>query len=537
MLIAPLSLTLSFLQSLGAPPPPAQEAAPPPSDAPRGLTLRAEGASAGYVLYAPLMHGRTLLLDAAGEIVHAWSHGLPTMSNVLLENGHLMTLVRLDDNPTFFGGGIGGRLVEYDWDGKIVWDYTLSNEKRILHHDFEVLPSGNVLVIAWEHHTRDEAIALGRDPAAVGDVGWWTDAVYELQPLRTAGGPGGAKIVWEWRMSDHLVQDLDATKKNHGSPADRPELVDANFDLRATPPMTPEEAARQKERERAMRQLGYAGGDDDEDDPDAKPDGAAPASAPKPPPDPRQRAKERGDWTHVNSVDFDAADDLILLSSPELCEIFVIDHATTSDEARTGRGGKRGQGGRLLWRWGNPRNYGLGSDADKQLFYQHQPEWIPAGLPGAGRVLVFNNGSRRPGVEFSSVDELVLPFDAARGFSREAGKPFGPAQPAWSYAAEKREDFFSFFISGCHRLANGNTFICSGHQGRLFEVTPEKRIVWEFWNPWGGEIPHSSGKAAPKRDGPPRPSPVKPVSVFRATKLAPDHPGLKGRTLTPVGSR
>lgn len=521
---------LSFLLALAPQAPPAPPPAAPPAhaEAPHGLTVREKDASDGYVLYAPLTHNRTLLLDTAGEIVHAWNHGLPTMSNVLLDDGHLLTLQRLDDNPVFFGGGIGGRLAEFDWDGKLVWEFTLSNEKQILHHSFDVLKNGHVLVIVWEHHSRDEAIALGRDPAAIGPSGWWTDAILELEPIR----PSGAKVVWEWHMSDHLVQDLDATKANHGSPADRPEVVDVNFDLRARPPMTPAELAKEAARERAMRQSGYAGGSDDDDDPDAPKD-----TARKPADDPRAQARESGDWTHVNSVDLDPRNDLIVLSSPELCEMFVIDHSTTSAEARSDRGGKRGHGGRLLFRWGNPRNYGVASDAHKQLFYQHQPEWIPDGAPGAGHVLVFNNGSKRPGVEHSSVDEIELPFDAQKGFVREPGKPFGPGKPAWSYASEKREDFFSFFISGCQRLSNGNTFICSGQQGRLFEVTPDKRIVWEFWNPWGGEIPHALGKAQPKSDRPPRPSPVKPTSVFRASKLAPDHPGLKGRELKPLVSR
>ncbi len=497
----------------------------PPSNVepkqPSGLLVNSAGAAEGYVLYAPLRSGHTFVVDRAGQIVHEWKHGLPTMTNTLLDNGHLLVLVRLDDNPVFFGGGIGGRLIEFDWDGNIVWDYTLSNEKQILHHTFKVLPNGHVLVIAWERHVRDEAAALGRDPSAVGDPGWWTDAVLELEPVR----PGGAKVVWEWHMSDHLVQDFDRAQANFGSPLDRAGRFDVNYDLRTQPLMSPEELARQKEREQAMRQLGYAGGDDPDAPADAKKED-------KDAEDPRAKAREKGDWTHVNSVDYDPQHDLILLSSPELCEIFVIDHSATSAQARTDSGGRYGKGGDALWRWGNPRNWGAGSAKDQQLFYQHQPEWIPPGLPGAGHVLVFNNGSHRPGGEYSSVDELVLPFDAEKGFAREARQPFGPAAAAWSYAAKKRDEFFSFFISGCQRLSNGNTLICSGQQGRLFEVTPQHEIVWEFWNPWGGELEASMGKASPKKNSG-KPSPVRPTSVFRATKLAADHPGLKGRKLVP----
>ena len=162
--------------------------------------------------------------------------------------------------------------------------------------------------------------------------------------------------------------------------------------------------------------------------------------------------------------------------------------------------------------------YGAGAASDQQLFFQHQPEWITPGMPGAGHVLLFNNGRKRLPEEFSSIDEIVLPFDASRGFSREPGKAFGPEKSLWSYSDP--ENFYSHFISGCQRLATGNTFVCSGKQGRFFEVTPAGAIVWEYWNPHGGEIERTVRPGEP-------PSPVEPKSCFRAEKIAPDHPGLK----------
>src|SRR5207253_9990512 len=53
----------------------------------------------------------------------------------------------------------------------------------------------------------------------------------------------------------------------------------------------------------------------------------------------------------------------------------------------------------------------------------------------------------------------------------------------WSYTAPKKNDFFSRYISGAQRLANGNTLICSRANGTVFEVTPEKEIVWKYVNP------------------------------------------------------
>lgn len=40
---------------------------------------------------------------------------------------------------------------------------------------------------------------------------------------------------------------------------------------------------------------------------------------------------------------------------------------------------------------------------------------------------------------------------------------------------------------GAQRLANGNTIICCYRQkadkAKVFEVTPEKKVVWEFFHP------------------------------------------------------
>ncbi len=116
------------------------------------------------------------------------------------------------------------------------------------------------------------------------------------------------------------------------------------------------------------------------------------------------------------------------------------------------------------------------------------------------------------------MDEFVLPFDPEQGFSRELGKAFGPDEPIWSYSDQG--NFYSGFISGAHRLPNGNTFICSGSPGRMLEVTPKGEIVWDFPNPYGGET--QPGEKAPS---------VPRTALFRATRIAPDHLGLRALEL------
>ena len=502
-------LALLSLPAAAQGPAPGQPAEPP---RPKGLVTNEPGALPGYTLFAPLRSLTTFLIDMQGQVVHEWKSPHPPLSLYLQEDGTLLRGSRIDENPTFFGGGLGGRIQRLAPDGTLLWEFVLSDAERTLHHDFEPLPGGNVLAIAWERLSRAEALALGRDPEHVDEGGLWPDYLIEIRPTP----PSGGEIVWEWHAKDHLIQDLDPAKPGYGSIPEHPERIDVNAGARTDTPLTEAERQKKAKEEEEMRALGYAGDDE----------AGAPAQAKAggPPGD--------GDWLHTNSVDYDPVHDLVLLSTPELCELWILDHSTTTAEARGSRGGRWKKGGDLLYRWGNPRHYGAGTDADRRLFYQHQPEFVPPGLPGAGHVTVFNNGRGRPEKEYSSVEELVLPFDPARGFPREPGKAFGPAEPAWSYSDP--EHFFSFFISGCQRLSNGNTLVCSGKQGRFFELTPGKAIVWEYWNPYGGELEMGMGKAMPPPKPPPDSppgaappgGPVEPTSCFRATRIPLDHPGL-----------
>ena len=56
----------------------------------------------------------------------------------------------------------------------------------------------------------------------------------------------------------------------------------------------------------------------------------------------------------------------------------------------------------------------------------------------------------------------------------------------WEYRDDPPHAFFSAYISGAQRLPNGNTLITEGAYGRIFEVTPELEVVWEYINPYFG---------------------------------------------------
>src|SRR6185312_13593635 len=117
------------------------------------------------------------------------------------------------------------------------------------------------------------------------------------------------------------------------------------------------------------------------------------------------RGRTNADWTHFNGIAYNPDLDQIMVSVWTFSEFWIIDHSTTTAEAASHKGGRSGKGGDLLYRWGNPRAYRAGTEKDQKLFRQHNAHWIPKGHPGEGNLLVFNNGSGRPGnTAFSSVD-------------------------------------------------------------------------------------------------------------------------------------
>ncbi len=458
-----------------------------PSDVRRGFVVSPPGHASGYVYFTPLIATTTYLIEASsGDVIRTWeSDYAPTGSVYLLDNGNLLRGARYPDPEVFRGGGQGGRIQEFNWDGELVWDFPFATEDYLLHHDIEVLPNGNVLAIAWEAKSREEARRMGYRPEMTPERGLWPDMIVELEPRP----PDGARVVWEWHMWDHLIQDLDENLSNYGDPADHPELLDINGGRQVPGDVTPEEIAR-------FRDVGYVPEDSDHN----------PSS----------------DLMHSNAIAYNAELDQIVLSGRFFSEIWIIDHGTTTEEARGHTGGRWGQGGDLLYRWGKPDVYGRGSEADQTLFGQHDIRWVPEGMPGAGNLTVFNNDDVTPGGTYSAVFEFAPPTDASGRYVLEDGEAFGPEDVVWSYTAPDPPAFYGSFISGAHRLASGNTFISSGPQGRFFEVTPDGDTVWEYWSPTSGEVPFPEGSILRRN----------PYGAFRATYIPPDHPALRGRNLT-----
>ncbi len=227
-------------------------------------------------------------------------------------------------------------------------------------------------------------------------------------------------MVWEWRAWDHLVQEADPTKDNYGVVADHPELIDINFGEVVS-----------------------------------------------------------GTWLHANAVDYNEELDQIVFCARNSSELYVIDHSTTTTEAAGHVGGLSGHGGDLLYRWGNPQVYGRGEEADQVIWSAHGVVWIDEGLPGAGNIMVFNNGDHpNPADDYSSVEEILPPQTEPGVYLIEPGQPFGPTTAEWRYGDVA--GFFSRTLGGAYRMPNGNTLICEGTAGHIFEVNPDGTTVWVF---------------------------------------------------------
>jgi len=373
----------------------------------------------GVTLFQPIGSTTAYLIDLSGNVVHTWTGTAGPGNSIYLLDDQ--TLLR-STRATMGPQGAPAGIQLVAWDSTLLWDYTDPNPNRRRHHDVELLPNGNILTIAWQDMTAAEAVQAGRNPALLNSNTFSPDSILEIQPT----GPTTGLVVWEWKVIDHVVQDFDANQDNHGVVADHPELIDINY-----PP----------------------------------------------------QVANNGDWNHFNGIDYNAELDQIIISAHHQDEIWIIDHSTTTAEAAGHTGGNSGRGGDILYRWGNPNAYDAGPPAAQQLFGQHNAQWIPEGSPGAGNILLFNNGNGRPAGDFSTIDELVPPLDA-NGLYTLSGTSYGPAAPVWSYQASTPTDFYSQVISGTQRLPNGNTLVCSGTQGWFFEVTQAGDIVWEYDNPF-----------------------------------------------------
>jgi outer membrane protein assembly factor BamB len=200
------------------------------------------------------------------------------------------------------------------------------------------------------------------------------------------------------------------------------------------------------------------------------------------------------DWTHFNTCEYIVEKDQILLNSRNFSEFYIIDHKT----------------GEMLYRWGNPSAYGQGKkpswydNGDQMVFGNHSATWL-----GKDRVMLFDNGSERPEGNRSAVIEVDI----------KTGKI------VWEYESQHSNSFFSYRQGACQKLPNGNVHITSTHGGHLFEVTPDKKIVWDYVSPV-----HNGETKCTLEDGDGHNAMFN--MIHRSYRYGEDYPGLKGKDLS-----
>ncbi len=406
----------------------------------------------GYVLFAPNNAYTTYLIDRCGRQVKTWNSAYkPGQSVYILPDGTLLHTGNAN-NTTFNAGGKGGIIEKIDWNGNVTWSYTISDATKCQHHDAKILPNGNVLVIAWEKKTNTEAIAAGRNPSLVPNT-LWSEQILEIQPV----GSNGGNVVWEWHLWNHLVQDYDATKSNFNGVTANPQLMNLNYKASAT----------------------------------------------------------TTDWVHMNSIDYNPILDQIVLSTHNFNEIWIIDHSTTPAEAASHSGGNSGKGGDLLYRWGNPLTYNVGTTT--QLFGQHNARWIESGFPFENQIMIFNNGVGRTGGNYSTVEIINPPVN---GYNYLAALPFLPSTTSWNYNYGNSNALYAMNISGAQQLSNGNVLICNGPSGIFTEVNSAGTTLWKYVNPVGNTGIAAQGSTPTQN------------TVFRCNYYPNNYSGFSGHTLT-----
>lgn len=227
-----------------------------------------------------------------------------------------------------------------------------------------------------------------------------------------------------------------------------------------------------------------------------------------PPPATTDESYYRINWLTINGVAYNPTTDEVMLTSRNISEIYIISRKT----------------GKLVWRWGNPANYGAGrrpsfcDEGDQQLWGPHNATWL-----ADGRIQVHDNGWGRT----MSPRSRVLVIDRASN------------KIAWQFQSLNPFSYNTPYQGSAQRLPNGNILVTSAGPGHVFEITSGKapRVVWEFVTPW-----MQGGIAQPFLDDThalctPGRSRVYPEGhmqnmVHRAYRFGVNDPAFKGRDLS-----
>lgn len=428
------------------------------------ISMNKEQTADGYNLFFPHNQADVFLINNCGELVNTWTDSAdyrPGNMAYLTEEGNLLKCKRyFNATADSIWAGGGGQIVEL-----LDWDNNL----------------------LWQFELKDEIDRLHHDVALLPDgnvlmIAWELKTEAEaIQAGRDPAllfqnklwpdyileyDPSQDAIVWEWHAWDHLIQDIDPTKDNFGVVAEHPELIDINWNTNDGFP----------------------------------------------------------DWMHSNSIDYNEELDQILLSVPHFDEIWIIDHSTTTEEAKGHTGGKSGKGGDLLFRWGNPVTYR--ADGPQQVFFAHDAQWVDdfveEGNLYYGAISLFNN---RVADDYSSVNILRPKIDPNTGAYAQTATTFAPSTFELNLLHPDTFPIFSSGLSGAQVLPNDNFLILSGRTGNVFEINAAtNEVVWEYKIPLKGGSPVEQGTELALNNN----------ITFRFTRYPTSYAAFQGKDLSPM---
>jgi len=198
----------------------------------------------------------------------------------------------------------------------------------------------------------------------------------------------------------------------------------------------------------------------------------------------RTRGVVGGDWIHINSASwlgpnkwYDKGDERFHPDN------IIYDGRQTNTTGIISR-----KTGKIVWHLGPDYTLTRALRKLQPTVGLHHAHMIPKGLPGAGNILIFDNG----GYGGFGAPNPCAPTglnNALRDHSRVIEINPITLKIVWVYDANKEGyrdkcRFYSDYVSSAQRLPNGNTLITEGSFGRFFEVTPKCETVWEYISPY-----------------------------------------------------
>lgn len=148
------------------------------------------------------------------------------------------------------------------------------------------------------------------------------------------------------------------------------------------------------------------------------------------------------DWIHLNSIDYNNALNQIMINSRSHNKVWIIDRASGD----------------------------LVTESSVGTTGQHDAQWVDP----------------------NDKNSTITLFDNGQSFSRVLEVDGNLETIIWEYGNTEDESFIADHISGATRLDNGNTLICDGVSGTIFEVNGHNNKIWEYISLFTTQTPSGS---------------------------------------------